>query len=326
MKSRSAYQDDVRKIRLVERDVEPGDTDIVIRVHQASMNNTDVLHYQGRLPYDQEPLGVLPYRGQEGGGVIEAVGSKVTEWKPGDKVFCYSQGMLSDFAVCKAQQLIRIPDGVDMDVICIAGGLTVPMYAVHHSGIKLGDTVAVFGAGFNGQVIAQGMKKSGAVKVIVVDVYQGRLDIAKKLGADVVINSDKTDAQAEIMALTKNKGVDVSMEATGYGHKEFEKYMNVATQVTRHNGILGTIGWPTVPISVHMHRWHHHGLDVRVLAERHHSQGEAQAWIPFLLRPYVDGTVDVKSLITSRFKLADVDKAFDTLDKDPNQIKVTVTP
>jgi L-iditol 2-dehydrogenase len=326
VKSRTAYQKDVRNIEVIERDIEVGDTDVVIRVHQASMNNTDLLHYQGRLPYDSEPLGVLPYRGQEGGGVVEAIGSKVTGWKPGDKVFCYSQGMLSDFVACKPAQLVKMPEGADMDVICIAGGLTVPMFAVHRAGIVLGDTVAVFGAGFNGQVIAQGAKQSGAERVIVVDAFDGRLAIAKNCGADVVINSDKEDAQAAILDLTGGLGVDVAIEATGYGHKDFELYMNVATQVTRHNGILGTVGWPTVPISVHMHRWHHHGLDVRVLAERHHSQGEALAWIPFLIRPYMQGRIDVKSLVTSRFKLADAAAAFDVLDKDPNQIKVTVTP
>jgi L-iditol 2-dehydrogenase len=326
MKSRAAYQKDVRSIEVVERDIEVGDTDVVIRVHQASMNNTDLLHYQGRLPYDAEPLGVLPWRGQEGGGVIEAIGAKVTGWRPGDKVFCYSQGMLADYAVCKPGQLVKMPEGAELDVICIAGGLTVPMFAVHRSGIVLGDTVAVFGAGFNGQVIAQGARKSGAERVIVVDAYAGRLEVARKCGADIVIDSEQTNAQEAILELTKGQGVDVAIEATGYGHKDFELYMNVATQVTRHNGILGTVGWPTVPISVHMHRWHHHGLDVRVLAERHHSQGEALAWIPFLIRPYLQGSIDVNALVTSRFRLADAAKAFDTLDKDPNQIKVTVKP
>lgn len=326
MRTRAAYQDGVRKIRVDERDIKIGDTDVVIRMHQGSMNNTDFLHYQGRLPYDAEPLGLSPYRGHEGGGTIEAIGSKVHEWKVGDKVFCYAQGMLSDYGVCKPSQLVRVPDGMDMDIACIAGGLTVPMFAVHRCGVTLGDTVVVFGAGFNGQVIAQGVKRSGAAHVVVVDSYAGRLALAKKLGADTVINSDETDAQKAIMDLTKGQGADVTVEATGYGHKDFEAYMNIATAVTRHNGILGTVGWPTVPITVHMHRWHHHGLEIRVLAERHHSQGEAVAWIPFLMRPYAQGAIDVRSLVTSQFKLADVDKAFHVLDTDPNQIKVVVKP
>jgi threonine dehydrogenase-like Zn-dependent dehydrogenase len=323
VKSRSTYLSGTRDLQLVERDLTPAEDEVLVRVHAASICESDKLFYQG------EPLPVdMPrFLGHEGGGTVEAVGARVHEWKPGDRVMMFGIGNgLAEYFVCKPAQLIAAPEGASMDLACLGEPLVVPMHMVYECGVTLGDTVAVFCGNFNGQVVAQGVKKSGASNVSMVEAYQGKLDLARSLGCDVVINSDEVDVQEAIMDLTGGKGVDVAIEASGYGHKDFEKWMNIATQVTRHNGILCTMGWPTVPITVHMHRWHHHALDFRVIAERHQTLHHEAVRVPRLMRPFVQGLIEVDPLVTARFPLSEIQGAFDLLDRDPSQVKVVVTP
>jgi L-iditol 2-dehydrogenase len=88
------------------------------------------------------------------------------------------------------------------------------------------------GGGFAGQIIAQCAKKKGAERVIVVDVLEGKLQLARKLGADYTINAAQTDPVAVIREITKGLGADVVVEAAGS-----EKSINQATALLKHNGI-----------------------------------------------------------------------------------------
>lgn len=317
------YLAGTRDLRLVERDLDPAPDEVLVRVHAASICESDKLFYQG----EPLPIEMPRFLGHEGGGYVEAVGERIHEWRPGDRVMMFGiGGGLGDHFVCKPEQLIAAPPGLSMDVASLAEPLVVPMFVVYRCGVSLGDTVAVFCGNFNGQVIAQGVKKSGASRVIMVEAYPGRLDLARRLGCDVVLNSDEVDAQQALMDLTNGEGVDVAIDASGYGHKDFEKYLNIATQVTRHNGILCTMGWPTVPITVDMHRWHHHALDVRVIAERHQTLHHEAVRVPQLMRPFVQGLIEVEPLITAEFPLAEIKEAFVLLEQDPNQVKVVIRP
>ncbi len=323
VKGVQAYLAGTRDLRLVERELTPAEDEVLVRVHSASICESDKLFYRG----DPLPIEMPRFLGHEGGGYVAEVGARVHEWKPGDRVMMFGiGGALGDHFVCKPDQLIAAPPDLSMDLASLAEPLVVPMHVVYSCGVTLGDTVAVFCGNFNGQIIAQGVKRSGASRVIMVEAYQGRLDLAKRLGCDVVLNSDEVDIQQTIMDLTDGKGVDVAIEASGYGHKDFEKWFNVATQVTRHNGILCTMGWPTVPINIHLHRWHHHALDVRVIAERHQTLHHEAVRVPRLLRPFGQGLIEVEPLITAKFPLCEIKEAFELLDRDPNQVKVVIRP
>lgn len=102
-----------------------------------------------------------------------------------------------------------------MDIAALGEPTACAMFSGLHTGIQLGDTVVIMGGGFAGQIIAQCSRLKGAYQVIVVDVLDGKLDLAKSLGADIVINSREEDPVARVKALTGGRGADVVVEAAG---------------------------------------------------------------------------------------------------------------
>jgi len=135
--------------------------------------------------------------GDEAGGTVEALGQRVHEYRPGDRaILMYDvragglgPGGTAEYFKVKSMDLILVPEGLDMDLASLAETICLFVFVVLRCGVKLRDTAVVTGMGFIGQIIAQGLKKSGAAEVIVVEKSEYRLDLAARLGADVAINS-----------------------------------------------------------------------------------------------------------------------------------------
>jgi L-iditol 2-dehydrogenase len=142
-------------------------------------------------------------------------------------------------------------------------------WAARHLGIKLGDTVAVNGVGFAGNILLQGALRAGASTVIAVDVVETKLAIARRLGAQHTVNAATSDSVASVEELTQGVGVDVSVEAvggTGVG-------ISQALAMVRHNGILALYGDSYAPVNEFcFHRFHADGLEVRNLNAVHHTK------------------------------------------------------
>jgi threonine dehydrogenase-like Zn-dependent dehydrogenase len=116
------------------------------------------------------------------------------------------------------------------------------------------------------------VKKSGAHKVIVIDNNDFRLNLAKELGADVAIHSERENVNGAIMDLTGGRGADLVCQTAAYVDPTVEQYMALATELVRPMGILVFQGDFLHPINIHLHRWHHEALDVRCIAFRHYSK------------------------------------------------------
>jgi threonine dehydrogenase-like Zn-dependent dehydrogenase len=122
-----------------------------------------------------------------------------------------------------------------------------------------------------------------------------------------------------VLDLTRGKGADVVVEAAGT-----EASMNQATAMLKHNGILALYSWITQPVRLNVGRWHDDGLEVRTTCLVHHTEQQRFIWTPRALRPVVQGSVDVRALITHEFPLEKIAEAFAVADKDPSAIKVIV--
>ncbi len=313
-------------IELIERDLVCGDDDIVVKNHLIGICGSDKNFYRGLLPpktaeFRQDPS--FPFLlGHESGGDVVAVGDKVSDYTVGDKVVAFGwNNNYADYFMSKAFQLQPAPEGVDMDIVALGEPISCAMYSGLNSGVQLGDTVAVMGGGFAGQIIAQCAKKKGAAQVIMVDVLDGKLALARSLGVDVTVNLKKEDPVAVVKELTGGLGADVVIEAAGSADS-----FNAASEMIRHNGKFVFYSWVTTPITLNISRWHDDGLEFINTCLVHHTWQQRYVWFPHTMRPLAQGLVDVRPLITHEFPLSDIKAGFELADKDDAAIKIVFRP
>ena len=211
----------------------------------------------------------------------------------------------------------EIPQGVSFEEAAITEPLACVLHGAEEAKVKLGDTVAIIGAGPIGLLHLLVAKKMGAEKVIMIDLVDERLDFAKKLGADATINSGRESAVERVKQLTGGYGVDVAIEAIGLP-ATWEQAMKLA----RKGGTVLEFGG--CPL----------GTEIRVNAEMLHY-GELSVLGAFHTTPLhfrralnliASRTVDVRPLITRKMRLEEIGKAFEVLSTSKNEIKIGITP
>lgn len=326
VETRAALLKGPRDIELIDRKLECGEQEVIAKNHLIGICGSDKNFYRGNLPpktaeFRQEPK--FPFLlGHESGGVIVEVGEKVTDYKVGDKVIAFGwNNNFADYFKSETWQLQPAPQGLDMGSISLGEPIACAMYSGLNSGIQLGDFVVVMGAGFAGQIIAQCARKKGADKVAVVDVFDGKLEIARTLGADITINSTRQDPVEMVSAATGGRGADVVVEAAGTAES-----FNTASTVIRHNGKFVFYSWVTQPVTLDISRWHDDGLEFINTCLVHHTWRDRYVWTPDTLRPVIQGHIDVKPLVTNEFPLSDIKAAFELADKDDSAIKIVLRP
>jgi len=325
VKTRTGCLEATRKISLKEKEREITDDQVLVKVHKAYICGSELHYYRGHYPtYVSLPI----FPGHEGGGTIVEVGSKVSDYSVGDKVIVYSDVLItpsgadplfSDYARSPVRCLQRVPEGTDMDTACLAEPLSCAVDAIYSSGVELGDTAVVIGLGFMGQLILQGIKKSGAHSVIAVDVVDSKLKLARQRGADIIINTNEEDPVKSVLDQTNGEGADVVIEAVGIG-----KTVNQAASMLKKGGILGLFGWVTRPAEIDLSQWHTKYLRPKILKIPNY-----QAKMPWAEKGFQlikQGILEVKSLITNEYPLAHLSEAFEKYDTDPNVIKIAIKP
>jgi threonine dehydrogenase-like Zn-dependent dehydrogenase len=110
----------------------------------------------------------------------------------------------------------RVPDSLPMELAVLVEPLSCALHAVERAEIRLGDVVVVSGAGPIGLGMLAGAKLKGAARVVVLDLKERRLQLARELGADVVLNPAGQDVAAAVLEMTDGYGCDVYFEATGH--------------------------------------------------------------------------------------------------------------
>lgn len=314
-----------RKISLREEEIEISEDQVLVKVHKAYICGSELHYYRGNYPsYVSLPI----FPGHEGGGIIVDVGSKVSGYSAGDKVIVYSDVLItpsgadplfSDYVRSPLRCLERVPEDVDMDTACQAEPLSCAVDAIYESGVELGDIAVIFGLGYMGQIILQGLKKLGANTVIGVDVVESKLRLAEKRGADVVVDAGKEDPVNRVLDETNREGADVVIEAVGTG-----RTVNQAASMLKKGGVLGMFGWVTRPAEIDLSQWHTKYLKPRIL--KIPSYREKMPWAERGFQLIKQGILEVKSLITNEYRLEDLSEAFRKYDTDPNVIKIAVRP
>lgn len=318
------------------------DDEVLIRVRAAGICGSEVHAYAGVSKRRTPPL----IMGHEFTGEVTEVGEKGEGVQTGDRVvvdpiircgtceqcvigrsnICknmrlvgiHCPGAFAEYVAVPAKNCIRLPDNVSFEEGALVEPLSVGIHAVSRTPIKLGDTVVVIGAGIIGLMAMQAAKLAGTAKLVISGGgrREYRLELARKLGADIVINSKKEDLVKKIMELTNMKGVDAVLEAVG-----IQITVQQAMRMVKKGGSVALIGMLVPKMELEM-------LDAVVKeTEIKGMYGYTTTDFKVALDLISAGRVDVKSVITHLFSLDDTREAFETLyEKREGVVKVVIKP
>ncbi|RFU69940.1 NADPH:quinone oxidoreductase family protein [Bacillus sp. V59.32b] len=194
----------------------PKGHEVLIEVHAVGVNYADTARREGQYVVPT-PLPFIP--GAEIAGVVIEVGEKVTKIKPGTRIVSLIEsGGYSEFALSDEFSVILLPDNVDFHqaVALPLQGLSAYHVLKTMGRLEAGETVLVHAAaGGVGTIAVQLAKLFGAGKVIATASSAEKLDLAKNMGADILIDYTKDGWEKDVLEATNGKGVDVALEMAG---------------------------------------------------------------------------------------------------------------
>lgn len=210
----------------------------------------------------------------------------------------------NDYAVISENRMTRIPADSDPEVAALFGCAVTTGFGVvvNNAGVKIGESVVVFGAGGIGLNIVQAAKLAGAYPVIAVDLYDGRLDLARQMGATHTINAKNETAQEKIAEILDGQGLDVFVDNTGK-----PDVIKMGYGLTQAQGRVILVGVPkandetalyTLPL--------HFG---KIITGSHGGETVPEVDIPRYHSLYQKGQIRLKELITKRVRLDEINDA-----------------
>ena len=254
---------------------------------------------------------------QDGAGTAhgwQAIGG----WKFGNTIDgCQAEYVLVPDAMAN---LAAVPDELsDEQVLMCPDIMSTGFSGAERANISIGDIVAVFAQGPIGLCATAGAKLSGATLVIGVDRLANRLEMARRMGADHVIDSSRTDPVEEIMRLTAGRGVDVAIEALGT-----QATFEACLRVLRPGGTLSSLGVYSTDLTIPMSAFAA-GLGNHQIVTSLCPGGKER--MRRLMSAIQSGRVDLSAMVTHRFKLDDIEQAYELFGHQRDGVlKVAITP
>jgi len=275
----------------------PGDDDIQVKVKVCGVCSSEVAVWRSMEP--EEPL----FLGHEVSGEVTEVGKNVKRFKKGDRVSVLAEQGFAEYVCVHEEYAVPLSDETPYE-LGLGEPLACAMNATKRTNVEIGDTVAIIGLGFMGQLILQGVKLKGASTIIAIDTREEALDLAKELGATTVINA-KEDVRKKVMEMTNHQGVNVVIEATGT-----QPALDLATDIVKIRGSLIIYGYHQgPPRTTNMQQWNWKGLDVVNAHERDpyvYMEG-----MKLGIKLLEEGLIKMSPLVTHTFPLEEVNNAFE---------------
>ena len=318
----------------VERPV-PGPNDILVKVERCGICGSDLSYAKlGGIPGAASPFAF----GHEFSGVVAEVGANVHHVRAGDRVVvnpeaggngigsagtkgAFAPYVLYANAAAHPEGVLKLPPELDFDLGALVEPLSVGMHGVNQAKVVAGETVAVFGAGPVGLAAALVAAYYGARSVVVVDLSEKRLAVARDLGLGT-FKADSGDLKAFLMEqhgvvtndplLGAQPGTDVLIEATGVG-AVFRQLCDVA----RKGGRIVVVGVHSLPVELNMLNLLMKEL-VITAAVRYPVE------FPAVIDMLQSGKVNVRPMISHRYPLSRLSDAFAQAQRQDEAVKVLV--
>lgn len=247
------------------------DDEILVKVKVTAICGTDV-HIYDWDAWSQKRIKPPVTLGHETAGDVVEVGKNVTDFKVGDRVSveshlpcgecwfcknnmphicknvklfgCMENGAYAEYFKVRANAAFKLSDDVTYEMACMFEPMGAGVHGVEAADVA-GKTVLISGCGPIGLTAITAAKVFGATKVYACDLIDEKLEIAKKMGADMVFNSGSCDLVEEMKKLTDGIGVDVAIDITGAGPALISALRSV-----RAGGRMVCVGLPTKPITM----------------------------------------------------------------------------
>jgi S-(hydroxymethyl)glutathione dehydrogenase / alcohol dehydrogenase len=213
--------------------------------------------------------------------------------------------------VVRATACIKIREEVPLDRACLVGCgvMTGVGAAVNTAKLRPGETAAVFGCGGVGLNVIQGAALCGASRIIAVDLVDAKLQLAREFGATDVVNGKQTDAVDAIKSLTGGLGVDYAFEVIG-----IPAAIQQAFGALKRGGKAVIVGVPRIGEEVSVPSWSF-PLEEKSIVGSLYGSANMQRDMPLLIELYMQKRLKIDELISRRIELADVNAAFDAMEK-----------
>jgi alcohol dehydrogenase len=318
-------------------------TDAIVKVTRTTICGTDLHILKGDVPSCQ-PGRVL---GHEGIGVVHQIGPSVTTFKPGERVLiscitscgkclycrkqmyshCTSGGWILGNRIDGTQaeyvripyadtSLYRIPDDADDEALVMLSDILPTGFecGVLNGKVQPGSTVAIVGAGPIGLAALLTARFYSPAQIIMIDLDNNRLEVAKRFGATETINNARADAVKAVMSMTAGFGVDTAIEAVG-----IPATFELCEDLIAPGGTIANIGVHGTKVDLHLERLWDRNITITTRLVDTVST-------PMLLSSLRSKKIDAKLFITHRFRLDDILDAYETFSHaaDTQALKVII--
>jgi S-(hydroxymethyl)glutathione dehydrogenase/alcohol dehydrogenase len=298
---------------------------VLVRVQYSGICGSQLGEIDGAKGEDR----FLPHLlGHEGSGVVEAVGPGVRFVKPGDRVVLHwrkglgieattpayawngrklNAGWVTTFnqyAVVSENRVTAIPADSDMEIAALFGCAVTTGFGVvvNNAKVRIGESVVVYGAGGIGLNIVQAAALAGAFPILAVDLHDGKLEMARMMGATHLINASSLDPAKAIAEAAGAGGVDVFIDNTG-----LPAVIEMGYRITKPQGRVTLVGVPRKGNDISLYSLPlHFG---KVVSGSHGGEAIPHEDIPRYHGLYRQGRIKLKELLTDRFRLEDVNAA-----------------
>jgi threonine dehydrogenase-like Zn-dependent dehydrogenase len=307
------------------------DYEMLVKVEACGVCSSDMTAYKDSYSEELKKRNPFPRRaGHEPAGTVVEVGKHVRGYKTGDRI----TGYFADNAYCEyvavdptnresrghGYIIEKIPEGIPFEY-ALGEPLMSLVSIARTTTPEMGDYVFQVGAGFMGLGIIAGVAHPKLREYIVADLDDSRLALARELGASITLNPNKVNVVEEVMKITGGRGVDVAIEVVG--HPIGIKMTGDVMKNNRPKLIL--VGWHQTPNTYELLNWIKSPIIYSPqgigMSTNYQSELERAMWA--LKR----GVYPMHKLVTHKFKLEDIGKAFEAnLNMTPGYIKGVVMP
>ena len=306
----------------------PGPGEVLVRVRAVGVCGSDLhWYYDGRI--GRKLVSYPQLLGHEAAGEVSAAGPGAA-FEPGCRVAiepavtcgacelcrsgrhnlcrqgtfmgsCPTPGLFREYAVVPAANLIRVPDAMDWAAATLIEPLAVVLHVLELAPVRLGDIVAVSGAGPIGLLIVAAARAAGASRIIAADLSASRVELARRMGADVVVNAREASLAEAVLDETRGRGADTVYEAAGDNASVNQALRAAATGGTVV--LIGLSGRVEQPVDLDSAM----AKELKVQAIRR-SNHNSHAAVAMLAAGRIPG-----ALVTHRFDLDDTPRVFESL-------------